>query len=195
MPTGYTAEIADGISFEKFVLRCARAFGALIDMRDDPMDAEIPDEFKPSDYHQKKLETARVELAEAKSITLEDAAVKAEQNYRKELEQHEKYLADKKELKTKYTAMLQLVKEWQPPTPDHAELKNFMVQQITESINFDCNTSYNKPPKLHIAHEWLDQKINECLESVAYHSTELEKEIERCNCRTAWVKALKQSLK
>jgi hypothetical protein len=35
MPTGYTDKIKDGISFEEFVLSCARQFGACISMRDD----------------------------------------------------------------------------------------------------------------------------------------------------------------
>ncbi|KKK60691.1 hypothetical protein LCGC14_3021870, partial [marine sediment metagenome] len=30
MPTGYTACIKDGISFEKFVMQCARAMGACV---------------------------------------------------------------------------------------------------------------------------------------------------------------------
>ena len=36
MPTGYTHELHEGeeISFEKFVMSCARAFGALVLMRD-----------------------------------------------------------------------------------------------------------------------------------------------------------------
>lgn len=36
MPTGYTDAIKDGISFNQFILSCARAFGALITMRDEP---------------------------------------------------------------------------------------------------------------------------------------------------------------
>lgn len=33
MPTGYTSSIKDGISFENFVLKCARNFGACIAWR------------------------------------------------------------------------------------------------------------------------------------------------------------------
>jgi len=44
MPTGYTAEIYEGekeVTFEKFALTCARAFGACITIRDEPMSASI----------------------------------------------------------------------------------------------------------------------------------------------------------
>lgn len=42
MPTGYTAGIFDGTinSFEKFAMKCSRAFGATIHMRDDSLDEE-----------------------------------------------------------------------------------------------------------------------------------------------------------
>ena len=36
MPTGYTDKIKDGITFKEYAMGCARAFGALITMRDNP---------------------------------------------------------------------------------------------------------------------------------------------------------------
>lgn len=53
MPTGYTVGIADGkiTTFEQYAMTCARAFGALVMMRDDPFDAPIPEEIKVADYY------------------------------------------------------------------------------------------------------------------------------------------------
>ena len=62
MPTGYTAKIADGQTFEEFILSCARAFGALVEMRDEPADAPIPEEFKPSAYHTTQIGVARAKM-------------------------------------------------------------------------------------------------------------------------------------
>ena len=61
MPTGYTAPIYEGeenFTFKKFAMRCARNFGALIEMRGEPLDAEIDFDkcFQPSDYYKKALE-------------------------------------------------------------------------------------------------------------------------------------------
>lgn len=66
MPTGYTAPIYEGkqITFPEFAMQCARAFGALIDMRDDPMDSPIPDAFVPDTYHARELVKAREQLAD-----------------------------------------------------------------------------------------------------------------------------------
>ncbi len=65
MPTGYTADIAKGITFQQYAWSCARAFGALVMMRDEPSDAPIPEAFTPSDYHVKALAEARAKLAGA----------------------------------------------------------------------------------------------------------------------------------
>lgn len=194
MPTGYTYEISKGISFDKFVLNCARAFGALITMRDDPMDAEIPDEFIPSDYHAKAIEETKKKVAYAESLTLEQAGEEATKQYKEELAAYKKRIEEAHTLKMKYQDMLRQVENWQPPTPDHRELKDFMVEQITSSIDFDCSTEHLTPPILLAPEKWITKTINEYLWSLAYHTDELDKEISRCASRTKWVKALKRSL-
>lgn len=62
MPTGYTANVHDGITFEQFVWQCARGMGALVTMRDEPTGAPIPERFEPSDYNAKRLQEAKDEL-------------------------------------------------------------------------------------------------------------------------------------
>ena len=63
MTTGYTDAVGKGeiTEFKDYALLCARAFGACVSMRDEPLDAEIPEEFKPNDYHEKSLQKARGE--------------------------------------------------------------------------------------------------------------------------------------
>ena len=66
----YTYELVDKkLTFPQFAMRCARAFGALIEMRDDSMDAPIPDEFSPSDYHVKAKAKAEETLKRLRSIS------------------------------------------------------------------------------------------------------------------------------
>ena len=58
MPTGYTAYVQDGVitEFADFAMKCARAFGALIDMRDESLDAEIRVQREPNtEYFDKEL--------------------------------------------------------------------------------------------------------------------------------------------
>lgn len=64
MPTGYTADVADGkiTDFVEYALQCARAFGACIMLRDEPISSEIP-EFQPSDYNANALAEAEKTLS------------------------------------------------------------------------------------------------------------------------------------
>jgi hypothetical protein len=194
MPTGYTAKIADGISFREYALNCARAFGALIMMRDEPFDAPIPKKFEPSDYHAQKLKELEKELTKAKKMTDSEAESEARFEYDKELESHKKYLDDKVKLKEKYLDMLKQVRVWQPPTPEHIEYKNFMISQIEQSIDFDCSTTHCKPPTLKIGRVWLSEKIARLIKDLEYHNEQNLKEIDNANGRSEWVNALHNSL-
>jgi hypothetical protein len=144
MATGYTVAIADGISFGKFAMNCARAFGYLVAMRDDPFDAPIPDEFKPTGYHAERLEELNEQLAELRSMSLKDASRTSREEFNAAVKEREESIRKNNDLKQKYDAMLAAVERWQPPTTEHQGLKDFMIRQITESIRFDCSSDDRK---------------------------------------------------
>lgn len=194
MPTGYTDSIKNNITFPEFAMKCARAFGALIQMRDDVMDAEIPDEIIPSNYHKDEMEKACLKLNEAKKMTLSAAKVLAVRDYNEQVAYHEKYVSDANDLKSKYESMLEKVMAWQPPTPDHEELKKFMMEQIKGSIDCDSNTSYSKPPQPQSPEKWLGEYVDKQARDLGYHVKEWYAEVERCKSKTEWIRSLKASL-
>lgn len=194
MPTGYTSDIYNGkkVTFQQFVLQCARAFGALVTMRDDPMDAAIPDEFKPSDYHEKELEVARRNLKtyEAKTETAWKAL--ADKTFMKEIKDYEEAKRKQEEMDSRYDAMLEQVAAWEPPTSEHEELKSFMKNQLLESKRFDSYVP-DKPRKQ--LWEMLKAKlIADAKRDIAYHEKEHAGEVDRCAARTKWVRELRESL-
>lgn len=195
MPTGYTAAIENGITFEQFALSCSRAFGALIEMRDEPLSAPIPEEFELPTYHKDALEGAQARLAELLAITPERAAEEAAREHEAKLESHRQAVEKKEQLEKKYRAMLDDVAAWVPPSEDHKELKEFMIRQLFESIKFDCDTSYLKEPLLLPVAEWLERQIKACENDVAYHTDEQAKDVERTKTRNEWLRALRGSLK
>lgn len=194
MPTGYTAPIKDGITFEQYALGCARAFGALVLMRDEPADAPTPERFEPSDYNLKELEKARTELARLDAMSLADAAVAAENAYSAEVERCNDRRREYTDLRNKYSAMLAKVVKWEPPTPDHVNYKQFMVDQLRKSIDWDCNEADIIEPERLTGSQWLAKQITEARRSVAYHEKAYAEEVERTNGRNAWIKALRDSL-
>lgn len=196
MPTGYTAKIAEGITFNEFVMICARGMGALIMMRDESFDAPIPERFEPSDYHATKQVAAELELNRLRNMSLDMAEEAAHTEFMEESERHTKTIQKNDDLRQKYEAMLAQVLAWHPPTSDHEGMKKFMVEQITGSIDFDCDNKYyrDNAPKRINGTEWLTKKIASARHNIDYHRKEHEKEIERTENRNVWLKALRDSL-
>jgi hypothetical protein len=199
MPTGYTAAIADGIDFKTFVLRCARAMGACITIRDDPNDKEIPEKFEPTTYHIKEIEKAEQRLAELANMNATQAETKARKAYEKEVNYHEEGIRKDIELRQKYTDMLLQVKAWQPPSSDHEHFQEFMVGQIKSSIEHDCGVKYHQDGLRQLKRlsgdEWLLKEKTSALRDLDYNTKENNKEIERTNGRTLWIQQLRESLK
>jgi len=192
MPTGYTAKVCDGevTEFRDFALSCARAFGALISMRDDPMDAAIPDAFAPSTYHADALVKAKARLRELEAMTPEQIEVAAFQAHEAEAKSTADFNASRTREDENLRAMLGKVRAWSPPTPEHKGLKEFMEQQIAVSMN-----TYRSPePVRKSGPDWLKEQIAKEQWNIDYHTKEQREENERAAGRTAWVKALKESL-
>ena len=194
MPTGYTADIKDGITFEQYAMNCARAFGALISMRDESSDTPIPEQFKPSDYHEKALKTAKAELKKLESMPLSESVRLAVKYNESKEKQRLKAIAERRSLKEKYQAMLEQVDAWVPPTKDHDDLHAFMRDQIEKSIRFDCSEDYIQPEKRLSGEAWLAHSLDVEQNNIEYHAKEHAEEIDRTNSRNSWLQSLRESL-
>lgn len=195
MPTGYTASVADGdvTDFRTFAMRCARGMGALITMRDDPWDASIPDEFQPSSYHETALDKAQESLADARSWSTGEASQRAAADHFSAVREAADMARRDGEKRRRYEAMLNQVEAWEPPTPDHNDFKKFMVEQLQESIRFDCGHTWNAPA-LQDGEVYRQAMIAKAERDIAYHAKGRAEENERAKGRTEWVRALRRSL-
>lgn len=198
MPTGYTAPIADGITFKEYAMGCARAFGALIMMRDEPQNAEIPEAFEASKYHKDAIEKESMELKELLAMDHATAAEKAKEAHQKHIDYHTEQIAKDEALAAKYKAMLAEVEAYESPSPDHDNFKKFMADQITESMKFDCSSNYHREAlesaKLMSGAEWILAEKERLEKSMEYHKKHHQEELDRTNNRNEWVKKLRDSL-
>jgi hypothetical protein len=196
MPTGYTSSLYDGEqSFEDFTLRCARAMGALISMRDAPWDAPIPDEVEPSTkYHDDAIAAARARLRKLDGITPATAEKEAKREYEKRFAVRDDTEAERRERRARYEEMVRQVEAWEPPTADHTGLKDFMLEQLRQSIDFDTKPWAMPVDDPLSGQEWIEVQRAQAERNLTHHIAEREKEIERATARTAWIKALKASL-
>ena len=198
MPTGYTATLAEGEqSFQDFALSCARAFGACIEQRDDPM-TDKPKLAKKSNYHDEQLEKAKTELAAFDAWTTEQKLAYGEKAKAEDIESSERSLAKKRAQQARYEGMVAQVSAWEPPSADHVEYKKFMLQQLSSSIEFDCGGSYyeqsleraRKKDPLSYTMEYRETLTR----NIEYHEAESKKEDERHDGRNEWITKLYKSL-
>ena len=196
MPTGYTSDLYEGkdVTVSDFILGCARAFGALVTMRDDRKDAPIPDEFPASDYHADAVATAEAWLDEVRSMDTDDIAEIADRDYSQSLNRWRERRAQAHDRRVRYERMLAEVRAWTPPTGEHVGLRDFMVEQLTRSIDFDCSMTYDDRPTRLAPFEWRAQQIEKAQHDIEYHRREHEKEVQRATERSQWVQALRESL-
>lgn len=196
MPTGYTAGVADGsiTEFREFALQCARAFGALVTMRDDPEDAEIPEAFEPSTYHAKALTEATDRLNRLQEMTDAECDEAAAAEYESSLQRWNDRQREIDEIEARYLSMLEQANAYTAPTSDHVRYREFMIDQLEDGLRFDCSRKHDiKPEPLHGA-EWKTQNIMSAEDRVRYHAKESAAELERTRQRNDWIRQLRVSL-
>lgn len=207
MPTGYTHAVQDGkiTDLNTFIWTCARAFGALIELRDSPNDGAKPEPFKIGSYHTEQLDKARTELARLTALTVDQATFEQANEINERVAYHEKAIAEEKVQRDRYEAMLEKVRSWREPSSEHVELKKFMEDQLVQSIDFDCGkpgrgTYHERELKLlkdkavEPAWVWLQSKITKAQNDIDYHTQQLAEEQGRIDMRNLWVQQLAESL-
>jgi hypothetical protein len=197
MPTGYTAKLCEQeVPFEEFVMTCARAMGACVMMRDEPLDAPIPESFSESDYHTEQLEQSRAKLKALLEMNDLEVAVFGNEQKVAAITYAEKSLAKAQAQNKRLREMLAKVDAWEPPTQDHKGLKKFMQEQLTISMD---NESYDvealQKAKDKTPQQFHDEAVESARWSVGYHVKEKAADAQRNQGRTDWVQQLRASLK
>jgi hypothetical protein len=197
MPSGYTALLQDkpDTTFEQFAARCARAMGALIHMRDDPSDAPLPEKIKPSPWHADQIVQHEAELTNLRMIPVAARQSAADKEWEATEKRRVERIARRTLTRITYEAMLERVRAWVPPTPDHQGFKDFMEKQLVESIAWDCDNTYeNEPAQRLSGQEWYDKREAYLLKEIQRSKEDHAKELARTEERQAWLDALRASL-
>jgi hypothetical protein len=194
--TGYVHVMLDHHQdFPRFAWSCARDFGALVHMRDEPMDAPITYP-EVSDYHEQALRECSEELERLLSLSEAEREARGVALRTNALVSLERTVREYLEKVARCRAMLAQVEAWEPPTPLHEGLKNFMREQLLTSIG---NAEEYYPALLEEARakdhrEYFQQAVKEARWGIDYHTQQLEEERERVAERIAWLDGLKSSL-
>jgi len=197
MPTGYTHDIKNGITFEDYAFKCALAFGACLPQRDESAN-ERPKLREESSLYEEKLPEALAEYGYLMSLNNKQQNEYGTEERDKEIANIQASLEKKRDLESKYRNMLNKVEAWPPPTNNHVSLKGFMIKQIAESIEFDCNTNHyieelqkaiTKKPA-----DFYADAVKKAEWNCNYYEEELEKDLKRTEESNAWIMDLYKSL-
>lgn len=198
MPTGYTEPVQKGeiTELSDFALLCARAFGALITMRDEPFSKPVPQEFEVDPRYQTRLDDAVNKQAEFWAMLEPEKMEMWEAEHEERLNYARKRIKECEEQAQRYKAMLAKVEAWKPPTGAHWELAEFMKEQLQGSIRFDCDISCYSGIILTFPdfEEWKREKLIDLAAHVTHCERQLAEEVERVNSRNQWLKQLRDSL-
>lgn len=195
MPTGYTAKLAEGPQeFSDFLKHLARGMGFMILMRDEPFSAPLPVAFEPSDYNEKELAKHRARMDELNSLTAEQIAQKAHAAF---VEDHARWLdyRQRKEAQAdRYREMIGKLEAWSPTHHALKGMRSFGLEQLHQSLDFDCSGSTWEEPKEISADAWLENEIKETARQIEYHAAAQAKEVERTRDRNDALKAFHAEL-
>jgi hypothetical protein len=196
MPSGFTSDIYNGkkITLKDFALKCARAFGACIHLRDDPMDVsfDISSMLRKSDvsYHKGKIEEAK-KIKKPTKLQFKKSILDKKIYYKEQIEKSS-------QLKSAYEKMLNEVISWEPPSKEHENFKEFMIDQLKSSIDHDCQIDFYKRSLDDIEsityREYCRELKDSAAKSIKYHSESMRKEIENAEAANLWIKQLFESL-
>lgn len=195
MPTGYTYKLVEeGETFEEFAMRCARAFGALIRMREEPMDAPIPDTIEPNDYHMKELATAQELVATLEAMGPQERELYGENAKAEEIARYETLIEEARMKQSRLDQMQKLVEGWRVTKPLE-DLREFMLDQLSRSAE---STDYyeNKLQALQSrpASVYHPKALEEAKESIVHHSREYERSVVSAAAATKWLRDLRECL-
>ena len=200
MPTGYTAGVMDGTitEFKDYALQCARAFGALITLRDDPLSSDLP-VLEVGGYYATSLREAEKEVKRLSSMTLRQIETEFLKGKNRDIKYHTKRIKDQEKTRQRYEKILEEAKKFVAPTDEHTSYRDFLISQLEESLNWDCGSTYHqeqlaKAKKKRSAKAWHKEQLAEAKYQLKYAKKSLKEEIERVKSRNDWINQLRRAV-
>lgn len=186
----------EGQSFEEFAMRCARNFGALSCMRDQPLDDPIPDRFPPSEWHAQRVHEAKAKLEKLSAMSEQEKVSLGESLKADQVRGCEERLARDVEQNKRLEEMRVNVLAWIPPTEAHGGLKKFMLEQLDlskEDVAFSEGQRQSAAQKAAIV--FFAEAVQEANHAIEWNLKEHAKEVLRNLERNSWIDRLRESLK
>lgn len=197
MPTGYTEGVAKGeiTTLKEFALLCSRNFAPVYSvMRDAPLSKSIPQVIEPDTFYLEKLEETNKKYQEFLTMSEEEKKALYESSIREKSERNKELLEIAVKNNEKYTDMLKKVEGWEPPTKSHIGLKQFMINQLTISLEDVKYYSKLDSAEPYSYKEFLKDYKDNLISDIKYYTDNWKEAVRRAEEGTKWLAALRESL-
>lgn len=185
-------------SLRDYALSCAKAFGHLYRLRDASSDAPVPDPLVPDEHHRRGLEAATAELARLEAMSAEERFSYGHDWKKRRAEELRASIKRSADEMQQVASTLGRVLAWEPPSPQHVELKTFMHKQLTDALKDNSNEWAYQALDVIEKEQPLSLFSNALLNAtrdVCYHAENWAKEQARTADANQWLQQLRDSIK
>jgi len=191
--TGYVHNLVDRkLTFEEWIWTCARAMGAFSSMREDGMNAPIPDRIDSGSYREDRLKQSRKKLDDLTKMSLADIG---ETRWKEAVELYEssaKHHEEQKQKREHARMILRRTEDWVPPTPEHENFKKFMLDQLKQSLDYEPDEP--KKPVRKSDPEYMADALKELMDDIEYQQKRLMEEQQANETQNEWIRRLRNSV-
>jgi hypothetical protein len=151
-----------------------------------------PAQLKVSDYTLGAVTEAEEALQKVQTMSDAEAEASARAEFEENTDRAARMTHAALARRARYTAMLDKVKTWRPPTEAHTVLRDGIISELESGLRWEC--AIIPPPKLKTLQEYKAWRIGLAYSSLEYAKKTLVLEQKRVEADQAWIDALHESV-
>ena len=191
MALGHTAKVRSGeiTDLRDYALLSLRAWRSSEGEVEIDYDLAAAEE-QPNPYYARKLEEARGRLVALQAIQAKEAPLHASEAHDKAHSAWSDWTREKKARRARTQNMLKKLKSWKPPSPDLAELKDFMRGELETALAHEALDADPPKPARALARKHLAEALEQAERDLAYYQRKVEEEERRVARANTHLRAL-----
>jgi hypothetical protein len=191
MASGHTAKVRSGeiTELRDFALLSWRAWRS----SDGEVEIDyglVSAEEEPNPYYSRKLAEAQSRLAALKTMKAKEAELHSRETHGQAHTAWSEWTRQRKARRQRTQGMLKKLKTWKPPTPDLAELKHFMREELEAAVAHEALETDPPKPSRTAARKHLAEALEQAERDVAYYQRKVEEEESRVARENEHLRAL-----
>lgn len=197
MPTGYTANVANGkiTSLKDYIESCIPAF--MIYFR-DMQNINVREPLKFDFYCTNALAEAEKKYADFMNSSEEEKSILYKEYIDDRFEYIHRRIEENKEVISRYKNMLSKLANFKSPSEAHDKFVEFLSSQLHQSIEYD-DVFEMYEDELDICHKmsfekYVKNKEQDLLDDIAYYKKESIREQESANQNVQWLSKILEAI-